>query len=196
MPYGYSTVEKGAPVAFCLNVDDVTGDEQVDCTLSKFYAAGASFAYYNFEKWGDGTLKLEGDGKPVRLETRLYGGTFILGASNSMTNEVVLAGGSIATADGASNALGALTVSNACTIAVGEGGALSFASFTAGEELAAKAITVDAPVTGDMLKFGTSLTSAQRALFRWKDGDELYHVRQDENGYLRPILSGLAISIQ
>ena len=201
-PYGYSTVENGAPIAFCLNVNDVTGDEQVDCTLSKFDAAPSSYAYYNFEKWGDGTLKLEGSGKPVRLETRLYGGTFILGASNSMTNAVVLAGGSIATADGASNALGALTVSNACTIAVGEGGSLSFASFTAGEGLQPKAITIDAPLTGNVLRFGdgtTSLTSAQRALFRWKDDTDatkFWKVKQDGNGYLHPIITGIIISIQ
>ena len=117
-----------------------------------------------------------------------------------MTNEVVLAGGSIATADGASNALGALTVSNACTIAVGEGGALSFASFTPGEGLQPKAITIDAPLTGNVLQFrdGATLTSEQRALFRWKDDADAtksWKVKQDENGYLHPITTGITISI-
>jgi hypothetical protein len=201
-PYGYSTVEKGTPIAFCLNVNDVTGDEQVDCTLSKFDTVNASYAYYNFEKWGDGTLKLEGTGKQVRLETRLYGGTFILGASNSMTNAVVLAGGSIATADGASNALGALTVSNACTIAVGEGGSLSFASFTAGEELQPNAITIDAPLRGNVLRFGendAALPSAQRAFFRWRDPADataFYRVKVDEQGYVHPRMNGTVFFVK
>ena len=138
----------------------------------------------------------------MRLESTLYGGTFILGASNSMTNEVVLAGGSIATADGASNALGALTVSNACTIAVGEGGALSFASFTAGEGLQPKSITIDAPLTGNVLRIGdgtTPLTREQCAYFRWKDatdGSVLYRVKVDEQGYVHPRMGGIVFSVK
>ena len=198
-PYGNSRVSNAR--TFQINVNNVTGDEQVDCTLAGIQAPASNYEYYHFEKYGDGTLKLEGSGKAVRCQTRLYGGTFLLGASNSMTNEFVLAGGGLAVADGKSNALGALTVSNACTIAVGEGGALSFESFTAGEGLQPKAITVDAPMTGNVLRFGdgtTPLTSEQRAYFRWKDDQDatkLWKVRQDADGYLHPYL-GSALSIR
>ena len=200
-PYGNSRVSNAR--TFQINVNNVTGDEQVDCTLAGIQApASSDFAYYQFEKWGDGTLKLEGSGKHVRCQTRLFGGTFLLGASNSMTNEFVLAGGSIAVADGKSNALGALTVSNACTIAVGEGGALSFESFTAGEELESKAITIEAPLTGNVLRFGnddTALSSAQRACFRWRDPTEetvFYRVKIDEQGYVHPRKNGTAVVVK
>ena len=197
-PYGNTSASSVGRV-FQINVNDVTGDDRIDCTLSSIQASASNdYPYYHFEKHGDGTLKLEGGGKPVRCQTRLYGGTFILGASSSMTNEVVLAGGSLAVDAGKSNALGALTVSNACTIAVGTGGSLSFASYTAGEELAAKSILIDAPLTGDVLKIGSTLTREEYSYFRWKDPvDEtkLWKVKQDANGYLHPIITALTISI-
>ena len=169
---------------------------------NEIQAAASPYYYYHFEKYGDGTLKLEGDGKAVRLESTLYGGTFILGASNSMTNEFVLAGGNLAVADGKSNSLGNLTVNTNATLTVGAGGTLSFASFTAGEGLQPKAITIEAPLTGNVLRFGTNnaaLNSEQRACFRWKDTTDasvLYRVKIDENGYVHPCTSGIVISVK
>ena len=199
-PYGNST--DSTVRTFQINVNDVTGDNRIDCTVSKIQVPDSRFPYYHFEKYGDGTLKLEGSGKVVQLESTIYGGTFLLGASDSMTNAVVLAGGSIAVDEGKSNALGALTVSNACTIAVGEGGALSFKSFTAGEGLQPKAITIDAPLTGNVLRLGdgtTPLTSEQRAYFRWRDpadGTVLYRVQVDEQGYVHPHKGGTVLIVQ
>lgn len=198
-PFGSSTASTAR--TFQINVNDVTGDDGVDCTIAAIQAATASsYYYYHFEKYGDGTLKLEGSGKAVRLESTLYGGTLLLGAKNCMTNAVVLAGGNLAVADGKSNSLGALTVSNACTIAVGTGGSLSFASFTPDENLAKKSITIDAPLEGEVLKIATELTAEQRAYFRWKkentstDAPKYYPVGQDSSGYLYPI-RGMIISI-
>ena len=200
-PFGSSTASTAR--TFQINVNDVTGDDGVDCTIAAIQAAtSSSYYYYHFEKYGDGTLKLEGSGKAVRLESTLYGGTLLLGAKNCMTNAVVLAGGSIAVADGKSNALGALTVSNACTIAVGEGGSLSFASFTASEELESKAITIEAPLTGNVLRFGnddTALSSAQRDYFRWRDPTDetvFYRVKVDAQGYVHPRMNGIVIVVK
>ncbi|MBR3221620.1 MAG: hypothetical protein IKF72_05240 [Kiritimatiellae bacterium] len=196
-PYGNSTVSSAR--TFQINVNNVTGDEQVDCTLAGIQAPAAKFEYYHFEKYGDGALKLAGSGKPVRCQTRLYGGTFILGASNSMTNAVVLAGGNLAVADGKSNALDALTVNTNATLTVGEGGSLSFASFTAGEGLQPKAITIDAPLEGNVIKFNATLTDEERNLFRWKDSAAptgARRVDQDEDGYLHPHTGGLLLFVK
>ena len=67
-PYGDSTVEKGTSIAFCLNVNDVTGDEQVDCTLSKFDAAPSSYAYSNFENGA--TVRSSWKGPGSRFDLR------------------------------------------------------------------------------------------------------------------------------
>ena len=196
-PYGNNTASTVR--TFQINVNDVTGNDRVDCTLAQIQAAASSnFYYYHFEKYGDGTLKLEGDGKAVQLESTLYGGTFILGASNSMTNAVVLAGGNIAVDAGKSNALGALTVNTNATLTVGAGGSLSFASFTAGEDLPAKSIIIDAPLEGNVLKFNGELTDEQCSFFRWKDDTaptKFRKVKQDSEGYLHPFISGIVIII-
>ena len=201
-PYGYATPEKGEPQHSRINVNDVTGDDRVDCTLSRISSGGASYAYYNFEKWGDGTLKLEGGGKAVRMASTLYGGTFLLGASDSMTNAVVLAGGNLAVDDGTTNSLGALTANTNATLTVGAGGSLSFASFTAGEGLQPKAITIDAPLTGNVLRFGddaTALSGEQLAYFRWRDPTDetkLYRVTVDEQGYVHPHKGGTVFLVK
>jgi len=196
-PYGNNTASTVR--TFQINVNDVTGDERVDCTLAQIHAAASPYFYYHFEKYGDGTLKLEGSGKAVQLESTLYGGTFLLGASNSMTNAVVLAGGSIAVDEGKSNALGTLTANTNATLTVGAGGSLSFTSFTPGEELVAKSILIDAPMTGNVLKFDTQLTSEQRAYFRWKDDTDatkLWKVNQDSEGYLHPRIDRLRLIVK
>ena len=190
-PYGNSRVSNAR--TFQINVNNVTGDEQVDCTLAGIQAPASNYEYYHFEKYGDGTLKLEGSGKPVRCQTRLYGGTFLLGASNSMTNQVVLDGGNLAVDAGKSNSLGNLTANENATLTVGAGGSLSFTSFTAGEGLKPRAITIDAPMDGNVLRFGTNntaLTSGQLSYFRWVDNStspaRRYCVTIDKDGYLRP----------
>ena len=140
-------------------------------------------------------MALTGVGTDVRLESKLYGGTLLLAESNIMTNEVQLLGGNLAVDDGKSNSLGALTASKPGTITVGAGGSLTFASFTPNASLAAKSILIDAPLTGNALKFGTDIRSYS-AYFRWKDGDKRYHIRQDADGYLHPLMGGTALSVR
>ena len=122
-------------IAFRIEVQDVTGDSDADCVLTRIRdAAGrttdrSSFAWFFFEKHGPGTLKITGDSRELRLESKLYGGTLLLAGDNIMTNEVQFLGGGIAVDAGKSNSLGRLTASKPGTITVGAGGSLSFASF-------------------------------------------------------------------
>ena len=116
-----------------------------------------------------------------------------------MTNDFILSGGNLAAETGSSNALGALTVNTNATLSVEAGGQLTFASFMAGAGLAAKAITVDAPLVGNLLRFGTDasgLAPEQFPFFRWKDGENLWHVRIDEDGYLHPLMLGTVFSVR
>ena len=121
-----------------------------------------------------------------------------MAGSNIMTNEVQFLGGGIAVDAGKSNNLGQLTASKPGTITVGAGGSLSFASFAPDANLAAKSIMIDAPLTGNVLKFGTTLTDAQLRCLRWKDDEAptgSWRVQQDENGYMHPLRYGTVISI-
>lgn len=181
---------------FRMNVRDVTGDSDPDCILSRIQSArdrAASdrepYAWFWFEKYGTGTLKISEDSTAVRLETRLFGGTLLLAGSDIMTNDVVLAGGSLAVDAGKSNSLGRLTANKPGMLTVGAGGSLTFASFTNDVALAAKSVTIDAPLEGNVLRFGSDLTYVQRRIFRWKDaedGEKFYHVYQDAEGYIHP----------
>ncbi|MBQ3288055.1 MAG: hypothetical protein IJH50_01425 [Kiritimatiellae bacterium] len=200
--YGSGTASGGESKRFRIDVADVTGDDDVDCTVSKIFHNDGNqqrFSYFRFEKLGAGTMLLAGSGLAVKLETFVSGGTFLLGASGIATNEFVLCGGNLAVAANVTNNIGALTVSNACTIAVGTGGSLSFASFTADEGLQPKAITIDAPLEGNVIKFDTTLTDEERNLFRWKDSAAptgARRVDQDANGYLHPHSGGMLIFIK
>ena len=203
--FGAATASDGASKRFRFDVADVTGgaagDDVVDCTVAKIVhndSPNYRFSYFSFEKLGAGTMLLNGTALAVKLETYVSGGKFILGASGIATNAFVLCGGNLEAAAGTSNSLGALTVSNACTIAVGAGGSLGFKSFTPGSGLLAKSVVVDAPLTGNLIKFNASVANDLR-YFRWKDDTApkgSWRVRQDADGYLHPNYQGTYISIR
>ena len=184
--------------AFRIEVDDVTGDDEADFIVPALRgAAGRSdgnFQWFWLEKYGPGTMKVKNDSKDLKMESKLYGGTLLLAGSNIMTNEVQFLGGSIAVDTGKSNSLGQLTAAKPGTITVGAGGSLTFASFAPDANLTTRSITIDAPLTGNVLKFDTDIRSS-KGYFRWKDGNERYPVRQDADGYLHPVL-GVSISIR
>ena len=206
--YGYADVAtaRAKNCAFRMHVSDVTGDSGVDCTMPRIRAASdrasgrESFFFFWFEKYGSGTLKITGDSKDLKMESKLYGGTLLLAGNNIMTNEVQFLGGSIAVEAGKHNDnFGALTASKPGTITVGAGGSLSFASFNADANLAKNSITIDAPMEGNVLKFGTTLTSEQRRVFRWKDAvqaDKFLNVYQTADGYIHPNNLGIVILIR
>jgi len=205
--FGKSTASaaQSGNIAFRIEVQDVTGDSDADCVLSRIRdAAGrttdrSSFAYFFFEKHGPGTLKITGDSRELRLESKLYGGTLLLAGDNIMTNEVQFLGGGIAVEAGKSNNnLGQLTAFKPGTITVGEGGSLAFASFAPDANLAKKSILIDAPLTGNTLKFSTDISS-YKGYFRWKDATDAsvrYRVKQDADGYLHPAMGGTYISVR
>ena len=144
-------------------------------------------------------MKIKNDSKELRMESKLYGGTLLLAGDNIMTNEVQFLGGSLAVDAGkTNNNLGALTASKAGMLTVGAGGSLGFASFTAGSGLAKGAVTIDAPMEGDVLRFGTAL-GRDCKYFRWKDASDatkLYRVYQDADGYVHPKTFGGAILLR
>ena len=191
--------------AFRMDVKNVTGDADVDCTLKQIRGAcdrGESdrykYRWFMFEKYGAGTLKITGDSRELWMESKLYGGTLLLAGNNIMTNEVQFLGGSIAVDAGKSNSLGALTAAKPGTITVGAGGSLTFASFAPDANLAAGSIMIDAPLTGNVLKFDTEISS-YRGYFRWKDDTApkgCWRVKQDAAGYLHPVMLGTNISIR
>ena len=204
--YGYSSAAaaRSRNCAFRMHVEDVTDDPGADCTMPRIRGAydrttdRADFLWFWFEKYGAGTLKLTDDAKDVRMESRLYGGTLLLAGNNIMTNEVQLLGGNLTVDAGVANNLGALTALKPGTLTVGVGGLLSFDSFAPGAGLQPKAITIDAPMTGNVLQFRTDI-STFKGYFRWRDATEpekFYHVRLDENGYLHPVSQGTIFSFR
>ena len=205
--FGKSTelAARSGDIAFRLDVQNVTGDSDADCVLSRIRdAAGrttdrSNFAWFFFEKHGPGTLKITGDSRELRMESKLYNGTLLLAGNNIMTNEVQLLGGNIAVDAGkTNNNLGQLTASKPGTITVGAGGSLGFASFAPDAGLEKKSILIDAPLTGKVLIFGADISS-YKGYFRWKDTTDAtvrWHVKQDENGFLHPVLMGTFISIR
>ena len=205
--YGLASVAKARSgnCAFRVEVQDVTGDPEPDFIIPAIRGAAGrgsdreSFTWFWFEKYGPGTIKVKNNSKDLRMESKLYNGTLLLAGNDIMTNEVQLLGGSIAVEAGKHNDnFGALTASKAGTITVGEGGSLGFASFTPDANLAAKSILIDAPLTGNSLKFKADI-STYSGYFRWKDATDetrLYKVKQDEDGYLHPCSSGTRIVIR
>lgn len=188
--------------AFRIEVDDVTGDDEADFIVPALRGAAGradnNYQWFWLEKYGPGTMKVKNNSKDLKMESKLYGGTLLLAGDNIMTNEVQFLGGGIAVDAGKSNSLGQLTASKPGTITVGAGGSLTFASFAPDANLAAKSIMIDAPMTGNVLKF-TTFTDAQRGYFRWKDDEAptgSWRVQRDENGYMHPLKYGTVISIR
>ncbi|MBQ3288331.1 MAG: hypothetical protein IJH50_02840 [Kiritimatiellae bacterium] len=205
--YGYAgaATARNNNCAFRIEVADVT--DGPDCILNRIRGAanrGASdresYAWFWFEKYGPGTLKITDDSKEVRMESRLYNGTLLLAGNNIMTNEVQLLGGNLAVDAGkANNNLGQLTAEKGGTITVGAGGSLGFASFAPGANLATKSIMIDAPKDGNVLKFNTTFTGEQLRYFRWKDETApvgSWRVAQDADGYMHPVECGTFIFIR
>ena len=204
--YGYPSAAnaRSGNCALRVEVEDVTGDDEADFIIPAIRGAAGrqdpeKYCWFWFEKFGPGTMKVKNDSKDLRMESKLYGGTLLLAGDNIMTNEVQFLGGNLAIEAGkTNNNFGALTASKPGTITVGAGGSLGFASFAPDANLAAKSILIDAPLTGNVLKFGTDISS-YKGYFRWKDtSDEnvRYRVKQDADGYLHPIMQGTSISIR
>ena len=206
--YGLSSAAnaRSGKCAFRVEVQDVTGDSDPDFIIPAIRGAAGragdreSYTWFWFEKYGPGTIKVKNNSKDLRMESKLYNGTLLLAGSDIMTNEVQLLGGNLAIEAGkANNNFGALTASKAGTITIGEGGSLGFASFAPDSGLAKKSILIDAPLSGNVLKFNTALTGEQRRCFRWADDNAptgSWRVSQDASGYLHPIMQGTVLYVR
>ena len=125
------------------------------------------------------------------MATRVFGGTVRLCASWIATNDVLLAGGNLAAADGVANALGVLSVEDGGTLTLGVGASFSFAD--SHEESWTGEVTVKG-FRNRAIRFGSSrtgLTEEQCARMRTGRGRPL---TIDDEGYL--IVGGLTISLE
>lgn len=193
--------------AFRIEVADVTGDDEADFIVPALRGAAGradnQFQWFWLEKYGPGTMKVKNNSTDLKMESKLYGGTLLLAGDNIMTNEVQFLGGGIAVEAGkANNNLGPLIANKAGTITIGAGGSLGFASFSADSGLAAKSITVDAPVSGSVLRFGENgngISNEDLKYFRWVDASRPGHyfrVLKGEDGYLHPNRGGATLIIR
>ena len=184
-------LEKGYHIRF--DIEDVTGDDAVDATLSKFVSANTAFnnnegkyGYGHFEKTGAGTLRLDGDYTPITQRSVIFDGAFMLGESGitDATSLFALDGGTLSSAAGTANTLGSLVVGeNGGGIALGEGATLSFADSSAETWDSGPKVVVSGFAEG-AIRFGESdscLAVEQGKRFVTDDGARL-HV--SASGYL------------
>ncbi|MBR3085661.1 MAG: hypothetical protein IKH04_04585, partial [Kiritimatiellae bacterium] len=168
-------LEKGYHIRF--DIEDVTGDDAVDATLSKFVSANTAFnnndgkyGYGHFEKTGAGTLRLDGDYTPITQRSVIFDGAFMLGESGitDATSLFALDGGTLSAAAGTANTLGSLVVGeNGGGIALGEGATLSFADSSDTAWTAGGNVVVSGFAEG-AIRFGSDesgLTNEQRRRF-------------------------------
>ncbi len=190
-----SFVKKGLTLAsvsghVCtFNVEDVTGDEDVDLVVDGNVMTFDNNHHTNvyFRKTGAGTMSLSA---PVRLykPMRIDEGTVQLNSSGILSGtypavSIQLGGGGLSAMAGTSNTASTLTVTNNATIAVASGATLAFADssgavWTPGMKLS---------VTGDLgvasVRFGTSsaaLTPDQQRML-YVNGER---AMLDRNGYV------------
>ena len=166
----------------CCNLGRILLDEQ----------KRPQYFYFPLEKYGAGTLNLMGDCRNVRMAMRVFGGVLRLCASGIATNDVMLAGGTFAAAQGTVNGLGALSVSAAGgVLEVAPGATLSFADSHAVEWKGGVAVK---GLGEGSIRFGTTgsgLTAAQCDRLRTDTGRP---VVLDSNGYLA--VQGLAFFVR
>ena len=189
--------------AFRIDVADVTKSDAADCTVLHGIKGGAQGAYDWFwlEKYGEGTLNIAGDARAVRMPSKIYNGTLMLGAGGTtlansiMTNDVELCGGNLRQSGGHGNLLGKLSVYTNATLTVGKSGRLSFRGFEYAAGMADSAIVIDTgtnEVNTNYYQYvriggGRCLGANDLDKFAWKMPDGCSDtVEQDKEGYLYP----------
>ena len=180
------------------NVTDVTDDDGID-----FHLRGNVDAFDNthsnivLRKTGGGTLAQYGvfasrlAPAPVKIEA----GTWLMCGTASPNQAYDLAGGTLATATDTDNSAGRLIVNGDGMIKVADGASLSFADSSTASWLASGKVQIDADLTADTLRFGTSstaLTSQQLKCMRHGD----FRVKLDAAGYLRDRIDGTRIILR
>jgi len=180
------------------DVYDVTGTDEADFVVNGdmvTYDTDATHVYLNVKKVGDGTIRINGAYSNRVAAASIGGGTWLFGASGSAIGEppFILDGGTLATAAATTNALGALTVSSSGTLKVEPDGLLTFSSFAFGDDVARRAVRIDADIGADAIRCTTALAASQLARFFWMVDGEAVGVKQDANGFLRPYRPGTVL---
>lgn len=176
-----------------INVTDVTDDDGVDFVLKgdiTSYSGNSSVLH----KTGAGTLAHYGacnSGSRISVD----GGTWLLTGSATASQDYVLAGGTLGTADGAAVSVGRLVVGGTGKIKVGGCSTLAFADSSSVPWTGFGRVDIDADLEHGAVRFGTSasaLTAAQLARLRVNG----HHVLLDEDGYARENVTGMTIVVR
>ena len=180
------------------NVTDVTDDDGIDFHLrGNVDALDNTHSNIVLRKTGGGTLAQYGvfasrlAPAPVKIEA----GTWLLCGTASPSQAYNLAGGTLATEADSDNSVGGLVVSDSGAIKVAAAASLTFADSAAITWTGAGTVQVDADLTADAVRFGSSadaLTSQQ--LKRLRHGE--LKVKLDAAGYLRDRIDGTHIIIR
>jgi len=180
------------------NVTDVTDDDGID-----FHLRGNVDAFDNthsnivLRKTGGGTLAQHGvfasslAPAPIKIEA----GTWLMCGTASPNQAYNLAGGTLAAETDTDNTAGSLVVSSNGVIKVAADASLAFADSASIAWTGSETVQVDADLTADAVRFGSSanaLTSQQ--LKRMRHGD--LKVKLDAGGYLRDRIDGTCITIR
>ncbi|MBR4654543.1 MAG: hypothetical protein IKO72_14380 [Kiritimatiellae bacterium] len=171
------------------DVDDVTESAAVDFTVTgdmkMFHSPSFPSDVYQklrITKKGAGTMKVNGVTDFCVEPLEIQGGTWMVGSDDTMNSaqNILLAGGSFASADDVTASVGRLLVDSAGGgIDVGDASAVSFAD-SSSEDWSGR-VDISCPA-GSSVRFGTTsagLTSAQLRKMRLNG----QHVKLDENGY-------------
>ena len=174
---------------FTLDVEDVTGDDAADFIVSGPITRGTADGWKEVAvaKTGAGTMSIE---KSYGLDTRptvIRGGTLRFGDGViSNTCSFVLAGGTLAMDDAATNVCQSLAVEASGGIRLGAGASLSFGDCREQVWAQDAVVTVSGDLTQAKLRFGTgpaALTYRQLKQIVF-ESDAVSRAVLDDDGYL------------
>lgn len=181
--------EKSTSDKIVFDVDDVTSDETPDFTISGriVESSTGTFGQVPIVKQGAGTMRLTGSYVMNVVPTRLEGGTFLVdGDILDSGCDFALAGGTLAFADGTTNAAQGFTLEADSGLSVGEDASVSFADMSAVEWADGKRLVFSGDLEKCSVRFGTSsagLTTSQLRKIAFA-GDRDHRAALDDDGYL------------
>ena len=180
-------------VTLTMDVEDVTGDAEVDLTT----ATVAIDPGVSVVKKGAGTVLFEAkNSTATNHPIRVVEGAIAFGCTDCFTSNAVfsLEGGSLTAAAGTINRIGSLAVTEDATLALADGSSLTVADPTA-EWTKGKIVNIVGDPEKSTLTFGadgTTLSRSQVRALRWNG--ERCHVEPD--GSIRPGGEGIVLIVR